>query len=263
MNILLKIMADKRREIALRREREPLRELERRAAATPEPVSFATALRSVPVGLIAEVKRRSPSAGLIRTPFDPPAIARGYAEGGAQALSVLMDGPYFGGGEADFTAVRGAVGLPLLYKEFVLDPWQVAHARALGASAVLLIVAALPKKVLVDLHARVLRAGLTPLVEVHDRRELNVAIDLGARCIGINNRNLKTFVTTLETTFTLAELAPRGVLLVSESGIASAEDVVQVRAAGAHAVLVGEHLLRQRSVKRAVRNLMGRAWAAA
>ena len=254
-------MADKRREIALRREQMSLREMERHAAKVADPAPFVDALRAVPMGLIAEVKRRSPSAGLIRTPFDPAVIARGYEEGGAQALSVLMDGPYFGGGEGDFRAVREAVMLPLLYKEFVLDPWQVAHARAIGASAVLLIVAALPAKTLSELHGLILKSGLTPLVEVHDRREMDAAIDLGARCIGINNRNLKTFATTLETTFALAERAPRGVCLVSESGIASAEDVVQVRAAGAHAVLVGEHLLRQRSVKRAVRNLMGRAWA--
>lgn len=261
MNILQKIMADKRREISARRERVLLKEMERQARDRRDPPSFLRALRAKPVGLIAEVKRRSPSAGLIRTPFHPATIARAYEAGGAQALSVLMDGPYFGGGEEDFAVVRGAVGLPLLYKEFVLDPWQVFHARALGASAILLIVAALPRRALAALHAQALDAGLTPLVEVHDRREMKVAVDLGATCIGINNRNLKTFVTTLDTTFRLSALAPRGCCLVSESGIASPEDVVQVREAGASAVLVGEHLLRQRNLRRAVRNLMGRAWA--
>lgn len=260
MNILRKIVADKRREIVLRRERISLREIEKRAAETPAPVDFPAALKSAPIGLIAEVKRRSPSAGIIRTPFDPAKIAQSYERGGAQALSVLMDGPYFGGGEADFRTVRSAVKLPMLYKEFVVDPWQVAHARSIGASAVLLIVAALPRKTLSELYRLVLSTGLTPLVEVHDQRELTVAKSLGAVCIGVNNRNLKTFETKLETTFRLASRMPRGGCLVSESGIASPEDVVQLREAGAQAVLVGEHLLRQRVLSRAVKSLMGKAW---
>lgn len=262
MNILRQIIADKRREIPLRRERVPLREMEKRASETPAPPDFVSALKTRPIGLIAEVKRRSPSAGVIRTPFNPATIARAYERGGAQALSVLVDGPYFGGGEEDFVAVRQAVGLPLLYKEFVINPWQVAHARAIGASAVLLIVAALPRKTLAILHRLVLDSGLTPLVEVHDQREMSTALKLGATCIGVNNRNLKTFETKLETTFKLAGTAPRNVCMISESGIASPEDVEQLRRAGAHAVLVGEHLLRQRNVQRAVRNLMGRSWAA-
>lgn len=260
MNILQKIIADKRREITLRRERVSLRELEKRATETPAPPDFIAALTSAPIGLIAEVKRRSPSAGLIRTPFDPAKIARSYERGGAQALSVLIDNAYFGGGESDFRTVRTAVKLPMLYKEFVVDPWQVAHARVIGASAVLLIVAALPRKALAELHRLILATGLTPLVEVHDQRELTVAKALGAICIGVNNRNLKTFETRLETTFRLASRMPRGGLLISESGIASAEDVLRLREAGAQAVLVGEHLLRQRLLARAVKGLMGKAW---
>ncbi|MCZ7591176.1 MAG: indole-3-glycerol phosphate synthase TrpC [Kiritimatiellae bacterium] len=261
MNILQKIIADKRREITLRRERVSLREMEKRATETPAPADFLAALKSVPIGLIAEVKRRSPSAGIIRTPFDPAKIARSYERGGAQALSVLMDGPYFGGGETDFKAVRNAVKLPMLYKEFVIDPWQVAHARVIGASALLLIVAALPRKTLADLYKLVVATGLTPLVEVHDQRELSVAKSLGAICIGVNNRNLKTFETKLETTFRLASQMPRGGCLVSESGIRTAENVVRLKEAGAQAVLVGEHLLRKRVLARAVKTLMGEAWA--
>lgn len=263
MNILDRIMADKRREIALRKSEVPLRELERRIESCPKPPDFVAALRSRSIGLIAEVKRRSPSAGLIRSPFDPAAIASAYAAGGAQAVSVLMDGPYFGGGEADFNAVRRAVELPLLYKEFVLDRWQVLHARAIGASAVLLIAAALPQRQLAALHREIESVGLTPLVEVHDAREMKRACALGARCIGINNRNLKTFETTLDTTFELAALAPRDSVLVSESGIRTARDVGRVRAAGAHAVLVGESLLKKRDLARGVRALMEKAWAAA
>ncbi len=261
MNILDRIMADKRREIDLRKSEVSMRELEQRIGAASAPPDFLAALRARRIGLIAEVKRRSPSAGLIRTPFDPAKIASAYASGGAQAISVLMDGPYFGGGEADFVTVHGAVDVPLLYKEFVLDRWQVLHARAIGASAVLLIVAALPAKTLAMLHREIERVGLTPLVEVHDRREMMRACDLGARCIGINNRNLKTFETTLDTTFELAALAPRDCLLVSESGIRTARDVEQVRRAGARAVLVGESLLRKRDLARAVKSLMGKSWA--
>lgn len=261
MNLLDRIMADKRREIELRKAALSMRELEQRIASAARPADFLTALRASPMGLIAEVKRRSPSAGLIRTPFDPAEIASAYASGGAHAISVLMDGPYFGGGEEDFMTVRRAVNVPLLYKEFVLDPWQVMHARALGASAVLLIVAALPAKTLAVLHREIERVGLTPLVEVHDQREMKQACDLGAPCIGINNRNLKTFETTLATTFELAPLAPRECLLVSESGIRTARDVEHVRRAGARAVLVGESLLRKRDLARAVKSLMEKSWA--
>ncbi|MCS6771902.1 MAG: indole-3-glycerol phosphate synthase TrpC [Kiritimatiellae bacterium] len=261
MNILDQILADKRREIDQRKQSVPLRKMERRALASPSPPDFLAALRSKPIGLIAEVKRRSPSAGLIRTPFDPAEIATEYERGGAQAVSVLMDAPYFGGGEGDFEAVRRVVDLPLLYKEFVVDLWQVFHARAMGASAVLLIVAALEDGDLRELSRCAESLGLVPLVEVHDASELSRASDLGARCIGINNRDLKTFHTTLETTEELSGLAPAGCCLVSESGIGSAEDVERVRRAGAHAVLVGESLLRRPRLAEAIQDLMGRAWA--
>lgn len=261
MNLLKQILADKADEIARRKRELPLPRLKKRALATPRGPSFVRALRSRPVGLIAEVKRRSPSVGLIRDPFDPAAIARAYAAGGAQALSVLMDGKYFGGGAEDFAAVRAAVKLPLLYKEFVIDPWQVWHARSLGASAVLLIVAALEKRKLVALQKLIRELGMEPLVEVHNAREFEVAVAVGARCLGVNNRDLRTFKTTLQTTVDLAARTPRGTLLISESGLRVAADVALVQQAGARGVLVGEHLLRKRNLKQAVRSLMGRAWA--
>jgi indole-3-glycerol phosphate synthase len=223
----------------------------------PRP-DFVEALRATPMGLIAEVKRKSPSAGLIRDPFDPAGIAKDYEANGASAISCLMDHKYFGGGAEDFALVRNAVALPMLYKEFVIDPWQIAHARLMGASAVLLIVGALTDQELVSLIKEVRQADLQPLVEVHDRREMQRAIDAGSDCIGINNRNLKTFVTTLDTTFELATMAPDDCTLVSESGIKTPDDVAQLKTAGAHAILVGESLLRERSPGAAAANLLGR-----
>ena len=254
MNLLEQICADKRLEIGVRRTVRSLEALRDLPAAPPSP--FAAALRAAPMGLIAEVKHRSPSAGVIRAPFVPADIARSYQAAGAHALSVLVDGKYFGGGEEPFREVRAAVPLPLLYKEFVVDPWQAWHARALGASAVLLIVSALDDAELESLAAEVRAAGLEVLVEVHDAPEMRRAAALGFELIGINNRNLKTFVTTLDTTAELAPLAPAGCTLVSESGIRDAADVRRARACGAHAVLVGEHLLRKPDVEAATRAML-------
>jgi indole-3-glycerol phosphate synthase len=155
-----------------------------------------------------------------------------------------MDSKYFGGGDADFSAVRNAIDLPMLYKEFVVDSWQIVHAKVLGASAVLLIAGALSDRELASFMEEIRSIGMLPLVEVHDRNEMQRVIDTGADCIGINNRNLKTFATSLDTTFELASLAPDGSTLISESGIKTPEDVVLLRQAGAHAILVGESLLR-------------------
>lgn len=256
MNILEQIVADKRVEIAGRRKQCSLEELQAMLPQVEARPDFVASLRSVPMGLIAEVKRRSPSAGLIRDPFDPAAIAQSYEVAGANAISCLMDRKYFGGGEQDFTAVRTAVGLPMLYKEFVVDSWQVVHAKTVGASAVLLIVGALSDAELASFIQEIRAIELQPLVEVHDREEMLRAMDAGAECIGINNRNLKTFVTTLETTFELAAMAPAGCTLVSESGIRSPEDVVRLKEAGAHALLVGESLLREADPGAAVVGLM-------
>ena len=244
-NILEQIVADKRIEIEQRKLECSIGVLEARCAEVSARPDFVQSLRRVPMGLIAEVKRRSPSAGMIRDPFDPAEIARSYQANGANAISCLMDEKYFGGGAGDFAAVRGAVELPMLYKEFVVDSWQVLHAKATGASAVLLIVSVLTDAELTSFIQEVYHVGLQPLVEVHDEEEMRRAIACGAEIIGINNRNLKTFVTRLETTFALASMAPAGSTLVSESGIRTADDVVRLHEAGAHAILVGESLLRE------------------
>jgi indole-3-glycerol phosphate synthase len=281
MNILEEIIAHKRLEIeapgyfqALENVLENIPHLGKNAPPCSEKVptigkiDFVAALKSAPtrlrdgaparqVGLIAEVKRKSPSAGPIREPFDPAAIARAYEAAGAQAISCLMDAKYFGGGEAQWNAVRAATKLPMLYKEFVIDPRQIFHAEALGASAVLLIVAALDDAELKKFIRLIEASGMTALVEVHTEEEMKRAVAAGASCIGINNRNLKTFETKLETTLKLRELAPTGCTLISESGLRTADDVKILRDAGIHAILVGESLLRQPDLEAAVRNLLG------
>ncbi|HMP89485.1 MAG TPA: indole-3-glycerol phosphate synthase TrpC [Kiritimatiellia bacterium] len=254
MNWLDKIILNKRGEVSRWKVEVPISKLSRYQSVRPD---FTRALRSRPVGLIAEVKRKSPSAGPIREPFNPVEVAQAYERGGAQALSVLMDREFFGGGPEDFAAVRSAVSLPLLYKEFVVDEWQVHHAASLGASAVLLIVAALSRDELSLLMKAILDAGMKPLVEVHDEEEARAAVDVGAEIIGINNRNLKTFVTTLETTERVIKIIPDDRLVISESGIRTAADVSRLRAMGVHAILVGEHLLRKSDLESAVRDLMG------
>ncbi|MCU0857414.1 MAG: indole-3-glycerol phosphate synthase TrpC [Pontiellaceae bacterium] len=222
--------------------------------ATGHP-DFIAALKSVPIGLIAEVKRKSPSAGLIREPFDPAEIARVYQTAGAQAVSCLMDARFFGGGEEQWMKVRAATSLPMLYKEFVIDPRQIFHAEALGASAVLFIAAVLNDAALKKMIRLCEASGMTPLVEVHTEEEMKRAIAAGAACIGINNRNLKTFETTIETTLRLRALAPSDCTLISESGIRTADEVKRLCDAGVSAVLVGESLLRKADLAGAVREL--------
>lgn len=262
MSILDRIVARKREDLSAWTRERPLERMRADAERARRRPSFAAALRAAPVlGLIAEVKRRSPSAGAIREPFDPAGIAAAYERAGARAVSVLVDEPFFGGGEADFRAVREAIGLPMLYKEFVIDPWQVWHARELGASGVLLIAGVLDADGLRVMVAEVETAGLDALVEVHDEDQLFMAVAAGATCIGVNNRDLSTFAVSLETSERLAGLAPEGATLVSESGIRGGEDVVRLRAAGYHAVLVGETLLRRADVEAGVRALMEPVWA--
>jgi indole-3-glycerol phosphate synthase len=198
---------------------------------------------------------------VIRDPFEPGAMADRYEEAGAQAVSVLIDDKYFGGGIRDLAEVRDRCRVPLLYKEFVVDEWQVWQAASLGAAAVLLIVSALDDETLRDLLDVCRNARVEALVEVHDESELERAVNAGAPCIGVNNRDLKTFDVSLDTSVRLAAQAPPDCTLVSESGIRSAADVARVRDAGYHAVLVGEHLLRQEDLGRAVQNLMGDVWA--
>jgi indole-3-glycerol phosphate synthase len=243
--ILDQILADKRDEIAERKKLQPVERFPEWFPAYGTPPDFAASIRQGAPGVIAEVKRKSPSAGLIRQPFDPVGIAVAYEQHGARAISCLMDYAYFGGGEDDFETVRKAVRLPMLYKEFVVDPWQIEHARVMGASAVLLIAAALEPSQLRAFMEHVRALELCPLVEVHTADELEVAAACGAECIGINNRNLKTFETTLETTLELKARVSAEVLLISESGIRTPEDVARLRQAGVHGILVGESLLRQ------------------
>jgi indole-3-glycerol phosphate synthase len=261
MSILDEIVESKRATLAGQKQRYPEGYLRAQSCERGGGPRMSAALREVPMGLIAEVKRRSPSAGIIREPFSPAGLAAEYVQGGAQAISVLIDHPYFGGSARDLVEVRTACRLPLLYKEFVVDAWQVWHAASLGAAAVLLIAAVLDDKTLRTLSALCDEAGVEALVEVHDEEEMGRAVDAGAAFIGINNRDLKTFEVDLDTSLRLAALASGDCTLVSESGIRTAEDVGRLEEAGFHGVLVGEHLLRQPRVSAAVRELMGESWA--
>lgn len=247
MTILDEILARKRIEVADAKVRVPAADLAARAEAWVEPTrGFAPALREgPPPRMIAEIKRRSPSRGEIRADFDPVACAKAYFEGGAAALSVLTDGPGFGGHLSFLARVREVAPLPLLRKDFLLDVYQVDEARVAGADAVLLIVAALAPAALGALAARAKALGLDVLVEVHDEAELEAALRSGARLVGVNNRDLRTFAVDLGTTERLARRVPPDVLLVSESGISTGADVRRLRAAGAGAFLVGESLMRE------------------
>jgi len=255
-SVLRRIVAHKRAEVEARRAARPTVDL----AGAPPPRDFLAALR--PAGrlaLIAEVKQASPSRGVMRPDFDPVALARCYAAGGADCLSVLTDEEFFRGHDRYLQAARAAVRLPVLRKEFLIDPWQIAESRALGADAVLLIVAILTPAELRDFHARAADLGMAALVETHTEAELDAALDLGAPLIGINNRDLHTFETRLETTERLAGRAAKAAgpqrLLVSESGIHAAADVARVAACGARAVLVGEALVREEDAGAKVREL--------
>lgn len=256
MNLLAKIVESKREEMRDNYERFPLEALRREALEEPQQPSLIHALRSVPIGLIAEIKRRSPTAGPIREHLDPANIARIYEAAGAQAISVLIDNKFFGGSEADFIQAREVVRLPMLYKEFVVDPWQIWHARSIGASAVLLITAVLKPLEMKQLMELCQQAGLEALIEVHDEAEMATAISLGATFIGINNRDLRTFRTQLETSLKLIPMAPPGSTIVSESGIKTANDVAALRSAGAHGVLVGESLLRAGDIAQTIHELI-------
>jgi indole-3-glycerol phosphate synthase len=255
-----RICAGKRREVATRAARLPAAALERRIAALPAARGFAAALadsaRPGRPALIAEIKKASPSKGLIRAEFDPPALARAYRDGGAAALSVLTEGPHFQGRDEDLVAARAAVALPALRKDFMLEPYQILEARALGADCVLLIMAALEPAMCAALHRLARDLGLDVLAEIHDPRELDMALALDGALIGVNNRDLRSLRVDLATFERLAARSPSGRFLVAESGIATPADVARVAAAGARAMLVGESLMRAADVAAATRALL-------
>ena len=258
-NVLEAIVRDKRDEVAQRKAETPRADLERAGATLPPPRDFAAALRPSPgaVALIAEVKRASPSRGVLAPdrPWDPVQLATTYAANGAAAISILTDEKYFQGRLGLLGDIRPAVPVPLLRKDFTIDEYQLWESRAAGADAVLLIVAILEPPVLRDLLAAAKGLGLGALVETHTAAELDIALGAGATIVGINNRDLRTFETRLDTTLALLPAIPPGVTVVSESGFATAADVRRVVSAGAHAVLVGEGLVRAGDIGAKVREL--------
>lgn len=259
-DILSQICADKRIEIAKRKKARPLSILENDIKRQGEPRGFIRALRNAMengrYGLIAEIKKASPSRGLIRPEFDPPTLARAYAAGGATCLSVLTDEPYFQGRDEDLVAARAAVSLPVLRKDFMLDPYQILEARAIGADCILLIMAALDDGQALELEDQAIALGMDVLIEVHNETELARAGALRSPLIGINNRDLKTLDIDLATTEKLARLLPAGRLLVSESGLYAPEDLKRMAAVGANCFLIGESLMRQQDVTAATRHLI-------
>lgn len=259
MNVLQEIVARKHREVALARERVPTAALEGRLAVAPAPRDFFAALAAPgPIRLIAEFKRKSPSAGEIRPGSTVEDVVRGYAAAGASCLSVLTDAVGFGGSLVDLESARVVVSLPVLRKEFVIDDYQVVEARAHGADAVLLIAECLDDCRLRSLYRRIIDMGMTPLVELHDETNLARVLDLGATLVGVNNRDLSTMTTDLDHVLRLRDRVPAECVLVAESGIRTRADVVRLEAAGIGAMLVGESLLKSRDPGAAAAALLGR-----
>lgn len=261
-DVLQRILAVKRDEVAAAKRAVAPREAEARARAAPPPRDFAGAIRARhaarQAAVIAEIKRASPSKGLLRENFDPAAIARSYEEGGAACLSVLTDRQFFQGAPEHLTAARGACALPVLRKDFMLEPYQVYESRALGADCILLIAAALPLDAMRALEDVARGLGMAVLVEVHDAAELEAALALRTPLLGVNNRNLRTFETRLETTLELLQRIPGERIVVSESGILAPADAERLWREGVGAYLVGEAFMRAREPGKALRDLFGK-----
>ena len=261
-DVLTRICADKRAALAARQAERPLARLINAARAAQPPRGFARALGQARAdgryGLIAEIKKASPSRGIIRADFDPPALARAYREGGATCLSVLTDTPYFQGEDAHLTTARRAADLPVLRKDFIVDPYQIAESRVIGADCILLIMAALSDAQAAELEHAATDFGMDVLVEVHDARELDRALELETTLLGVNNRNLKTLTVDLATAEKLAPMVPPDRLVVAESGLAGPADLKRLSAVGVTSFLVGESLMRQADVAVATRALLSR-----
>jgi len=258
-NKLDEICATKRDEVTARKALTSLDALDALAASQSAPRGFRAALdakAATGFGLIAEVKKASPSKGLIRADFDPPAHARAYEAGGAACLSVLTDAPYFQGHEDYLVEARAACSLPVIRKDFMIDPWQVAEARSIGADAILIIMAAVDDSLAAELEAAALERGMDVLVETHDEAELARALKLKSRLIGVNNRNLKDFTVNFARTYELVGKAPAGCSFVAESGLGSHGDLLAMSEHGVRSFLVGESLMRHADVEAATRALL-------
>ncbi|WP_174285720.1 indole-3-glycerol phosphate synthase TrpC [Sphingomonas bacterium] len=258
MNMLDRIIETKRAEVAARKATTSLAGLEAGIAAMSAPRGFRAALDAAPGhALIAEIKKASPSKGLIRADFDPPAHARAYQAGGAACLSVLTDEAWFQGADSYLVAAREAVAIPVLRKDFMIDPWQVTEARAIGADAILIIVAALDDVRMAEIEACAIDCGMDVLVEVHDERELGRALKLKSRLIGVNNRDLRDFSIDFQRTYELVGKAPAGCTFVAESGLATRADLDSMAAHGVRCFLIGEALMRAEDIEAATRGLLG------